>query len=302
MNTPPSRRSLFYSQLFSGISIGLLLGIIIGLSVSPVVKTILGALAGLLAAFLGLQESLFSKQEESPEKVASRMYFNGVRAAAFGFATLFALLVGMYMRTHGVLSITLEKQVKNWTDAGVEPKLAQELVIYEKFKLFTKDGKLNIDTTQAKLAAEKNNAGDGFLFNKDAMIDYCNDLDIESYYNDIMSNALSAFKKKGGDFEQLALALDKVDEPSQRNLITSTRDLICALARQSDEDYEVVCTEIQKNLNYGDIQKSLTDLAESTKISLMEVGTLTKSILNATEDSGTREDISEAIFTMICSE
>lgn len=298
MNTPPSRRSLFYSQLLSGVGIGLLLGIIIGLSVSPVVKTILGALAGLLAAFLGLQESLFSKQEETPEKVANRMYFNGVRAAAFGFATVIALLIGMYMRTHGVLSITIEKQVKNWTDAGVDPPLAQELVIYEKFKLFKKEGALHIDTAQAKLAAEKNNAGDGFLFNKESMINYCDDLDIASIYNDHLGNALSAFKLKGGDFEKLALALELVDENSQRSLIASVRSLVCFLKIESNEVYEGFCKGIQNNINYSDISNSLSDLGSSTEI--MEVGQLTVAILNASDEDGDRKEIAKAIFSMIC--
>src|SRR5210317_265367 len=110
MSSPRSNRSIFYSQVFSGIGIGLLLGIIIGLSASPVVKTILGALSGLLAAFLGLQESLFSKQEEDINKVNNRIYLNSIRAGSFGIATVIALLIGMYMRTHGVLSITIEKQ------------------------------------------------------------------------------------------------------------------------------------------------------------------------------------------------
>ncbi len=300
MNTPPSRRSLFYSQLFSGIGIGLLLGIIIGFSVSPVVKTILGALAGILAAFLGLQESLFSKQEEAPEKVNHRIYLNGIRAGAFGVATVIALLLGMYMRTHGILSITIEKQVSNWTDAGVDPLLAQELVIYEKFKLFKKDAILNVDTKQAELAAEKNNAADGFLFNKESMINYCNDMDIDSNYNGSMSNALSAFKLKQGDFEQLALALEKVDETSQRNILAAIKNLACALGGASDEVYDSFCAGVNNTINHADIKNTVSDLGASSDI--REVGPLTIAILDASEETGTLRELSKAIFTMLCRE
>lgn len=300
MNAPRSQRSLFYSQLFSGIGIGLLLGIIIGISVSPVVKIILGALAGLLAAFLGLQESLFSKQEEDVEKVNNRIYLSSIRAGAFGMATVIALLIGMYMRTHGVLSITIKKQVENWTDAGVKLPLAEELVIYEKFKLFKKDGLLLVDTKQAELASEKGNSGDGFLMTKEEMQSFCVSLNVENMWGNSVQNALEGYGGLGTQIATYARELEKIqDESSQRSMMDSVKDLVCFLGNGTDEAYEQFCNDMD-SLDYSNINLSLENLASSGPS--MEMGMVASTILQNVENEADKVSLTKAIIEMICND
>jgi len=298
MNAPRTRRSLFYSQLFSGIGIGLLLGIIIGLSVSPVVKTILGALSGLLAAFLGLQESLFSKQDEDPEKVANRIYLNGIRAGSFGIATVIALLAGMYLRTHGVLSISIEQQVKNWTNAGVDQPLAEELVIYEKFKLFKKESILNVDTKQAELAAEKNNSSDGFLFTKEEMQNYCVALDVEVKWGGSVQNALEGYGGMDPMVVNYATELRNTDENGQREIMDAVKNLACVLGNGTDEEYAQFCKEMNNLLGYSNITESLNDIASSSQV--REMGLLANSILVHISEDADKVSLTTAIMGMIC--
>ena len=114
MSSTESQRGIIITQVFSGVGMGLLVGIIVGLSVSPVVKTILGALAGLLAAFLGLQDSFYSKQqEEDATKVYDRIKMSSIRAGSFGLACAVGILFGVFVRTHDLLTITIKDQVKN---------------------------------------------------------------------------------------------------------------------------------------------------------------------------------------------
>ncbi|NIT56609.1 MAG: hypothetical protein GWN00_10360, partial [Aliifodinibius sp.] len=259
MSNEESQKGIVVSQIFSGVGIGLLLGIIVGLSVSPVVKTILGSLAGLLAAFLGLQDSFFSKQgEEDFSKVQSRIKMSGIRAGSFGLFCVIGILLGIVLRTHEVLTISVKEQVQRWVEAGYDSSYARNLVVYQRLRIQPDSAGFKIDP---QLAATTIDAASGFLFTKKEMQNYCVSLSV-SKYNDSVDNTLEAYDGMKPEIRELAANIRKVPEPHRATIINSVVDLICYLG-DSEMKLEDFCESLKKNINYNDIEQTLADLTSS---------------------------------------
>ena len=73
---------------------GVLVGLLVGLSASPVTGTLVGALVALLAGVFGIAEKL-------PTGLGRT---GAIRLTAFAVSCAVALLLGIFMRTHQVLS------------------------------------------------------------------------------------------------------------------------------------------------------------------------------------------------------
>lgn len=86
----------------AGGAIGLLVGLIAGLSVSPVTSTILGALSAGLLVLLGFKDS----------KGGDNSQGHALKVLGFGLFCSIALVLGISLRTHQVLSPSLETQKK----------------------------------------------------------------------------------------------------------------------------------------------------------------------------------------------
>lgn len=292
-------KTLIVSQVFSGIGIGILLGLIMGLSVSPVVKTILGALSGILAAFLGLQESFFAKQGETDQsKVNSRLLFSSIRAGSFGFACVFGLLWGMYMRTHDTLTNSVEEQVEKWTDAKYKDDLAREIVLFQKLKLFQKSGDLMIDPKLAETVSETIDASSGFLFSKEEMLNYCVSLNLEVKWGNNVENALEGYDGINDLVKNYTSELRKLKPVEQADIMTKVKDLICVLGNGSDDDFDNFCTNVKGSINYDTISQSLDDISSSTNI--LEMGVLSRAILTHTETDKDRSSLTRSIMKIIC--
>jgi hypothetical protein len=80
--------------------VGILVGFIVGLSASPVTSTVLGAISAGLLVLLGLTSA---RDDDS-------ILRNSITVAAFGLSCAAALLVGVYLRTHNVLAVSLTEQ------------------------------------------------------------------------------------------------------------------------------------------------------------------------------------------------
>jgi hypothetical protein len=96
-------------ELGAGAAIGLLVGLIAGLSISPVTSTILGALSTGLLVLLGFKESQETTYSAS----------HAFRVLGFGLFCSLALIAGISLRTHQVLSPSLARQKQQLTDIGV---------------------------------------------------------------------------------------------------------------------------------------------------------------------------------------
>jgi len=100
-------RRLF--EFATGSAIGVLVGLIAGLSISPITSMVLGALSTGLLILLGLTEPKGSENSEN----------RTTRILGFGLACSFALVLGIYLRTHQVLSPPLETQKERLTATKV---------------------------------------------------------------------------------------------------------------------------------------------------------------------------------------
>lgn len=92
-------------EFLAGTAIGLLVGLIAGLSISPVTSTILGALATGLLLLLGFKDA---KGSDNSQGHAARVF-------GFGLFCSIALVCGIGLRTHQVLSPSLEAQKERLT-------------------------------------------------------------------------------------------------------------------------------------------------------------------------------------------
>lgn len=97
----------------------MLTGIVIGLSISQVIGILLGAITSLLSVYFGL------KREENNTSISTPNYF---LIAAFSITCFFFILIGIFMRTHNLLSPSIKQQLLNWTDAGYSIREAKIIV------------------------------------------------------------------------------------------------------------------------------------------------------------------------------
>lgn len=168
----------------TGIAMGLLLGLIVGLSASEVVASVVAGLVGLLGTLLGLR---------SEEAAGILPGGNGARVAGFALAMVAALLIGIFVRTHGLLEPSPQESAAAWVAAGLTEKEAAQLVAFERTGLLP-EGRSAGD-------ANRSRAGTGALFST-ASLDSCDTLQSRTYTSlEAMTGALEA---EGGDWQRLA--------------------------------------------------------------------------------------------------
>lgn len=171
----------------TGAATGLLLGLIVGLSASEVVASVVAGLVGLLGTLLGL------RSEDSAGILPGG---NGARVGGFALAMIVALLVGIHVRTHGLLEPTPQESAAAWVAAGLSPREAAQLVAFERTGLLPEG--------RSAGEASRGNAGTGALFSADSL-DSCDTLQSRRYSSSAaMRGALEA---EGGDWPRLAASL-----------------------------------------------------------------------------------------------
>jgi len=125
---------MLLAELFAGAGTGLLLGLLLGLSASPVVAVVVGALAALLASLIGLPLPGKAGAAADAPGPAQRKAAHW-RAAVFSLVCVLGLLIGLYVRTHDLLSPTprsLQVQVDELTALGFSSAEARRIVVLHK--------------------------------------------------------------------------------------------------------------------------------------------------------------------------
>jgi uncharacterized membrane protein (Fun14 family) len=169
--------SMRRAAVLSGIGMGLLLGLIMGLSVSEVVKTIMAALTVLLGAFLGFDKRNFSGMDkETYQKDKNETLLTSLRAGWFGLAVVAGILFGMWVRTNQVMTMSVEKSVQQWIDAGYDSVYARKLVAYERLAINPNTG----ETGEIGEMQRRHKAG---LFNAETVTSISDALDPLNYRN-----------------------------------------------------------------------------------------------------------------------
>ncbi|HEV7821235.1 MAG TPA: hypothetical protein VGO84_08635, partial [Burkholderiales bacterium] len=117
----PARRG---EDFAGGAALGLFLGTLMGLSATPVVTLVVTALVALLAGVFGLADKL------SPTMAAGAAR----RLIAFGIVATIAMPTAIWVRTHEVLSPSIEQQRQNLQAMGVtDPKEQKEMMQFLRF-------------------------------------------------------------------------------------------------------------------------------------------------------------------------
>ncbi len=122
------------SQVFSSVGIGLLIGILLGLSASPVVGLVVGAVSALLASLTGLKVPKNNKELVNLVEInLEQQKLIGIRAGFFGLTCVVGIFIGIFLRTHNILSppeYTLKQQFEELTSIGFNPKEAREILVH----------------------------------------------------------------------------------------------------------------------------------------------------------------------------
>jgi hypothetical protein len=106
--------------LFGGAGIGLLFGVIMGTSTTPTVATVLGALTTMLAGILGMNDKYFGNAK-------------AVRIGAFGFSCVLGAYLGLFVRSHNLLSPTLVSLKKQYVELGFSEAQALDFIAQKEF-------------------------------------------------------------------------------------------------------------------------------------------------------------------------
>jgi hypothetical protein len=224
-------RSIKRATILSGIGMGLLLGLIMGLSVSEVVKVIMGTLTALLGAFLGFDKRSFTGMNaDDYQKDQQNALFTALRAGWFGFAVVAGILFGMWIRTHEVFTLSVNKSVQQWTDAGYDAEYARKLVTYQRLAINPSTGVIGA-TTEVQRAHQSN------LFSAEQTQSLCAAIDTDLWNND-WKNA----KEKMTDLkiEALTSFLTTVEtyvpEKFRFRLFYGLRDVVCNMNEKNNAE------------------------------------------------------------------
>lgn len=215
------------AQIFAGAGLGLLVGLIIGLSVSPVVQTILGVMGSLLGAFLGLQDG---KVVESGDETAQtgamlKAKMTALRMGSFGFVLALGIVLGMYIRTHEVFSMSITQEMARWTNAGYSTEEARKLVAFRRLGI-------NPQTGAAEAPTEIQKSTQSVLYSATEHAEnLCNELNPADFGN-VPEEILNAYraKKDSETLTDLANILSQVPADKQLEVLQTIWEGLCKLA------------------------------------------------------------------------
>ena len=214
--------SMIASQIFSSVGIGSLIGILLGLSSSPVVGLVVGSITALLASLIGLKTPATDDDSGSQVLTGAQLKLAGLRTGSFGLACVLGIFVGIYMRTHNVLSPTeptLQVQFSELTQIGFSPKEARELLVIKKFNDKSTQDKSADSSPTASLEKTVLFATDSKLCEKIAVDRFENFSALMSFYRSMELTELSA----------MAVAINQhvTNEDTKMAIIRSTVAGIC---------------------------------------------------------------------------
>jgi hypothetical protein len=233
--------SIKTATVFSGIGMGLLLGLIMGLSVSEVVKVIMGTLTALLGVFLGFDKRTFSgMSDEDYDKDKQNTLFTALRAGWFGLAVVVGILLGMWIRTNEVFTISVARSVKQWTDAGYDSAYARKLVTYQRLAINPTTGELG-PTTEVQRVHQSN------LFSAEQKESLCGTIDPDRWNNDwkIAKEKMTELKIEPLT-SMLAVIEINIPENQRFDFLYALRYLVCSLKESKNTNLCQFGTDLSK--------------------------------------------------------
>jgi hypothetical protein len=186
-------------QIFAGVGLGVLTGLLVGLSASPVVASVVGAIAAGIVTLLGLAPGDGSRKMFAPGST--------VRLGTFGLACALATLLGLYIRTHELLSPTPDQQIASLRKAGLNQEQATQWVLA---KFFEPSGKVGV--------------GSSVLFSGTG-VDECQEFDPARYKD--AREQLAHFQSIGGHYSAFATGIRSLSDSDKSIVLKGVRLLFC---------------------------------------------------------------------------
>ena len=261
-NMKPNLLLAFYG----GSGIGLLFGIIMGTSTTPTVATVLGALTAVLAGVLGLNDKYFNNAK-------------AVRIGSFGFACVIGAYMGLFVRSHNLLSPSPEALKEQYVQLGFSEERALELVLYKEFgftieeeapsqTVTTVDNyeQANSDTNDnqkvpltiaSNFSDQVAKQHSSLLFSADVDISGCDELsdtDSSLPLNEVINN----FEITGGLWQTIAIEVTgNIEQQMHRPVLLATKNAICKTSEASVAETD--CSDINQvntNTTYSELLNS----------------------------------------------
>jgi hypothetical protein len=199
-----------------------------GLAVSPTVGIIIGALASILAVLLGLNDSQFSDAKS-------------IRIGSFGFACVLGAFLGIFVRTHNLLSPAPQDLMDTYTKLDFSEQEVRSFIAYKEFGILDKSWKM-ADTVITSKGAESGDEGGGssttvsgslarsshasVLFSADVNLSSCTNLeDLEELpATEIVNN----FNLEKGVWREMAgLAQSNLGSEDTKKFLLTSRNSLC---------------------------------------------------------------------------
>ena len=255
---------------YGGAGIGLLFGVIMGTSTTPTVATVLGALTAMLAAILGLNDSLFNNAK-------------AVRIGSFGFACVLGAYLGMFVRSHNLLSPSPEALKAQYVNLGLSEEQAVQLVIYKEFGFaeppaaepaaeisgdaLAEDGLASPEEEPAALAIQLPTLASNqiakqhssMLFSAEVAISGCDELE-ETDSTLPLDEVINNFDLTDGVWSVVAERVaDELPEAQQLDVLLATKSAVCGAAEgKIDEAACTVITSVEVG-DYASLKASYTE-------------------------------------------
>jgi len=193
-------------EIFAGFGLGLLVGTIIGLSIAEVTGIILGALTSLLAAFFGLRGN---KEGEAGNQVA---------IGAFSIVCVLSIFFGLFIRTHNLLSQSLENEIKEYKAANFDTSEIKKIILFKHVGLIPEGYSFSKDAIQSSRNSVLMSGDEGAIYLCDAVND-----------NSDLDEIKRAFDNSGGKFATIERKLTNVipDTAKLRSTLIFFKTIIC---------------------------------------------------------------------------
>jgi hypothetical protein len=242
-------------SFYSGSGIGLLIGVLMGIAVSPTVGIIIGTLSSTLAVLLGLNDKHFSNAK-------------AMRIGSFGFACVLGVFLGIFMRTHNVLSPSIQEMKKEYTDVNYKEPQALDFIAFKEFGILNKDWRMAASSGDSTSGGGKINTSNltqirhaGVLYAANVNMDACDEL-INTDEHLKTDQIITNFKLTGGFWKNLAISVEKnLDEPDQKIVLLAIKDEICSAESAKVTDGECgKLTNIDETSSLNDIKTEFKKL------------------------------------------
>lgn len=185
------------TNLISGLALGGLVGLLIGLSVSEVVGAVLGALTSLLLVFFGLKDG------SSVNNLSKSLI------SAFCTGCIIFLIIGITLRTRGLLSPSVGFYQKELADLHLDTNKVKEIILLKKYGItYDETNKKNLKFDEKAITP----SSVGSLFSSEIGKDETEQL-IEKLEKMPYDSLASYISKNGRLFNQFRESLD-VDIPA----------------------------------------------------------------------------------------